>query len=87
VQSPRLHELIDFNNQRAAQDSKWQYLFLLGGKHPPLGTEEKMRKLLENPKLSDIQRQNVQLNLELIEFETTRLDLFPPFTTTGGPVP
>ena len=72
VQSLRLNELIDFNNQRAVNDGKLQFLFLLNGKHPPAGYEDKARKLLENPRLTPVQRQNVQLNLELIEFEEAR---------------
>lgn len=84
VQSPRLRELLDFNNMRVASETKWQYLFLLDGKHPPAGYHAKALKLLDNPKLTSIQRQNVQLNLELIEFETTRHDLNDPSTRTGG---
>ena len=84
VQSLRLRELIDFNNMRAAQDSKWQCLFLLDGKHPPAGYQDKAAKLLDNPKLSAVQHQNTQLNLELIEFESVRFDSFHPSTQTGG---
>lgn len=84
VQSLGLRELIDFNNMRAVQDSKWQYLFLLDGKHPPAGYQIKATGLLEHPRLTAIQRQNVQLNLELIEFESVRHELFTPFTKTGG---
>lgn len=84
VQSHRLRELLDFNNMRATQDTKWQYLLLLDGRHPPIGYHEKALKLLDNPKLSVIQRQNVQLNLELIQFEEMRHTLNEPFTRTGG---
>jgi hypothetical protein len=69
VQSTALHELIDYNNMRAIQDSKLQYLFLLEGKHPPQGYQAKAEKFLSMPQLSAIQRQNVQMNLELISFE------------------
>lgn len=69
VQSTRLRELIDWNNMRAQQESKLQYLFLLDGKNPPAGYWAKALKLLDNPKLTAIQRQNVKLNLELISFE------------------
>lgn len=78
VQSMRLRELIDFNNMRVSQETKWQYLFLLEGKHPPQGYEAKAKKLLDNPKLTLIQRENVRLNLELIAFEETRLSLAQP---------
>ena len=78
VQSDRLRELIDFNNMRVAQQMKWQYLFLLDGKHPPAGYQAKAQKLMGNTKLSPLQLQNTQLNLELIEFEATRHDLNQP---------
>jgi hypothetical protein len=81
VQSTPLRELIDFNNMRAMQQSKPQFLLLLDGKHPPAGYHTKAQSLVDNPKLSDIQRQNVQLNLELIEFESTKHDLI---NRTGG---
>lgn len=84
VQSNRLRELIDFNNMRAQQESKLQYLLLLDGKHPPAGYDAKAKKFLDLPTLSAIQRQNVQLNLELIEFETTKHDLNNSFIRTGG---
>lgn len=72
VQSNPLAEVIEFNNMRVATTGKWQYLFLLSGKHPPQGYITKARRLLENPKLTDLQRQNVLMNIELIEFEDTR---------------
>ena len=72
VQSNALIELIDFNNMRVQASGKWQYLFLLDGKHPVAGYEAKAQRLLTNPKLTELQRENVQLNLELIEFEATR---------------
>ena len=84
VQSDRLRELIDFNNMRCMQQSKWQFLFLPTGKHPPAGYEAKARKFLDLPTLTAIQRQNVQLNLELIEFESARHDLNNPSNRTGG---
>ncbi len=84
VQSTRLRELLDYNNMRVQQENKMQYLFLLDGKHPPAGYHAKALKLLDNPKLSEIQRTNVLLNLELIDFEATKHDLAAPFTGRGG---
>ena len=83
VQSTWLRELIDFNNMRATQESKWQYLFLLDGKHPPAGYEEKAAKFLTSDRLSEIQKQNVAINLELIGFEQARKDSAASFTKTG----
>lgn len=72
IQSTPLRELVDYNNMRVATTGKWQYLFLVDGVHPPAGYESKAQRLLGNDRLTDLQRENVQLNLELIEFETTR---------------
>jgi AAA domain (dynein-related subfamily) len=81
VQSTDLRALLDFNNMRAAQQQKWQYILLVDAKHPPAGYADKAAKLKDNPKLSEIQRQNATLNLELIEFESTKHDLL---NRTGG---
>jgi hypothetical protein len=88
VQSYRLRELIDFNNMRAQQESKLQFVLLLEGKHPPIGYEAKARKFLDNPRLTQIQRQNIQLNLELIEFDARLQDLNNPSNQyQGGTTP
>lgn len=75
VQSTRMSELIEYNNMRCIQQGYLQYLFLLNGKHPPQGYHAKALKLLDNPRLTPTQHQNVRLNLELIEFENTRANL------------
>lgn len=72
VQSVYLRELIDSNNTRCINADKLQFLLLLDGKHPPAGYQAKAKKYLNMPQLSEIQRQNAQLNLELIEFEEVR---------------
>lgn len=72
VQSLQLHELIDMNNNRCQQDSKLQFLFLLNGKNPPPGYKSKAEKFLTLRTLTEVQRQNVTLNLQLIEMEETR---------------
>lgn len=72
VQSVYLRELIDANNTRCHNFGKQQFLLLVDGKHPPAGYHAKAKKFLSMPQLPEIQRQNVQLNLELIEFEEVR---------------
>lgn len=83
VQSVRLRELIDFNNMRAAQEGKHQFVLLLDGKNPPHGYEAKALKLLDNPKLTPLQRENVRLNLELIAFEEQRKAMNTPADSTA----
>lgn len=73
VQSSTLAELIHFNNIRCNTSGKWQYLFLLEGKNPPAGYEIKAKRMLASNKLTPLQRENMQLNLELIEFERIKL--------------
>lgn len=82
VQSTRLRELIDYNNMRAISQGKLQFLFLLDGKHPLLGYEDKARKYLSMPQLSAVQRENAKLNLELIGFEETKEQLRTSTTPT-----
>ena len=81
VQSTKLAELIAFSNMMAQRDSKLQYLLLLEGKHPPAGYEEKAHKFLDLTTLTSIQRENVTLNIQLIEFERTKHDTT---SRTGG---
>ena len=83
VQSTKLREVLDVNNRRALNEGKLQFLFLLNGKHPPQGYEAKARKLLDNPRLSEVQRQNVRLNLELIQFEMMKSEFNSGTSTTG----
>jgi hypothetical protein len=74
VQSTALKELISVNNIQAAQDNKFQFIFLMSGRDavawPRYETEA--RGLLKSPRLTDVQRLNIQLNLQLIEMETIR---------------
>jgi hypothetical protein len=69
VQSPSLATLIAWNNTQAAAKKKWQYVLLLNGKDVPQGYEQAARQLVGNPKLTEIQAINLDLNLQLIETE------------------
>ena len=77
VESTHLHSLIDFSNRKAINDGKLQYIFLLDGKSAQSipGYEAKARAMLDNPKLSAIQRQNIKINLELIGLEQAKAEL------------
>jgi hypothetical protein len=67
-QSRTLIELIDTNNQIASQQAKYQYLLLRPGSKllGDLALRNHLQKLVNNPKLTDVQRTNLELNLELI---------------------
>lgn len=77
VESSRLREVIDFSNRKAINDGKLQYLFLLDGKTAQSVTNyaDKAQKMLKNPKITAIQRQNILVNLELIGLEEAKADL------------
>lgn len=74
VKSSALRELIDMNNQRAMSDSKPQFVLLLDGKvkGPMSGYPAMAQKLRGNPKLTELQALNLELNLQLIEMESIR---------------
>jgi hypothetical protein len=79
VTSPLLRELIDANNLRVKVTDKWQYLFLVDARHVPVHMKT-LVDLADNDKLSDLQRQNVRLNIELMELES----VLHPQPDTGG---
>lgn len=72
VQSSHLNEVLTMNNNRALGDGKPQYVFLTTGKSAPAGYEQKARQLQGNDKLTEIQAQNLNLNLQLLELEAIR---------------
>jgi hypothetical protein len=71
-QSRDLIELIDLNNTLAMQKAKYQYLLLRPGskalQDAKLATI--LQGLVGNPKLTEVQQANLQLNLELINEAT-----------------
>lgn len=69
VQSSKLVDLIEANNQRAVTKGLWQYVFLLNGKNPPHGYIDAANALRGNAKLTPIQAINLEMNLELIALE------------------
>lgn len=81
VRSSYLTTLIDWNNRRCEQQGKLQYLFLIDGMHAPAGYAAKAKKFMAMPQLSEVQKTNIRLNLELVEFETIQQDLN---NRTGG---
>jgi hypothetical protein len=73
VTSIPLKELIDHNNQLAANQGKYQYVLLLhGSRNVPPVYETNARKLRGNPKLTPTQALNVEMNMQLIDMERAR---------------
>lgn len=66
---PKLRSLLELNNRMAMAASQPQFVVLLGGgnKYVPQGYDLAALQLRKNPKLTEIQRINLDLNLELIE--------------------
>lgn len=77
VRSPALAELLDINNSRSSQGGKGQYVFLYDGAKAPAGYAAEAAKLNSpavKAKLTEVQAQNLDLNLQLIELEAMRND-------------
>lgn len=73
VQSSALAELININNIKAMAAGKAQYVFVHNSKSVPqnyLAAAAKLREVQD--KLTELQRRNLDLNLQLIELEATR---------------
>lgn len=69
VKTPLLKDMINRNNQLAMAAGKWQYVVLLDGKNPPIGYVAAAQKLVGNPRLTDLQSLNLQMNIELVAME------------------
>lgn len=67
VQSVRMRELIDENNSRTRTKQTWKYLFLLNGKNVPQSYAGIVDELIDDRRLTDLQRLNARLNRDLIE--------------------
>jgi hypothetical protein len=73
VQVPDLAELLKQNNNKAVRDGKWQYVFLTDGKDAVTFPQyEEKARALPVDRLTDIQKTNVYLNLQLVEMEQIR---------------
>lgn len=74
IQSTSLKELISMNNLHAMQEGKAQYVLLPSGKTKdvPSNYPDAAEKLRGNPRLTEIQALNLDLNLQLIEMESIR---------------
>jgi shikimate kinase len=75
VQTGGLKDLIHMNNIRAMQDNKPQYVVILDGASLPPGYETQAAKLVDNPRLTDIQAKNIQANMQLIELDRARREM------------
>lgn len=75
VHSAPLRELLSMNNSRALREGKTQYVFIAGRQDiKAIGQayEVKARGLVGNERLTEIQAQNLSLNLQLLEMEAIR---------------
>jgi hypothetical protein len=74
VQSTFLAEVLDWNNRRAIQAQKWQFVFLMDGKNADARYVAEAQRLLNKhaDKLTAVQLQNTQLNLQLVALEEER---------------
>lgn len=70
VQSKTLKELIELNNLISLQKDYAQFVILLSGQNPNPNYVRLAKGLRGNPKLTEVQATNLELNLQLIEMET-----------------
>lgn len=73
VDCAQLAELIDTSNRRAVAESKPQYIVLTEGKSVPTLWISKMESVRNSPKLTPLQRENLELNFSLIEVEESKV--------------
>jgi hypothetical protein len=83
-QSRTLIELIDINNTMALQQRKYQYMVLRpGSKHlQDASLVTHLMNLSDNPKLTPIQKANIQINLELMNEAAIYAEDRAAFNTT-----
>lgn len=67
VVTPSLRELIDSNNSLASANGKQQYMVVLDAKYLKDKDVDAIDRLLDNPKLTPVQRRNMRQNKELVD--------------------
>ena len=72
VVSPSLSELIEINNHRAISASKYQYIVLLKGTNVAPAVVKAIMAMRGNPRLTEVQDRNTELNAQLIELAVAR---------------
>ena len=70
--TPELKMLVEENNRCALADSKPQYLVLLGGEKDIERHEPLLTQLVGNTRLTHVQRNNLEINLQLIDLAKAR---------------
>lgn len=74
IVSSDLLALISMNNRRAINEGKYQYVILPDGKTVDRKYLSNLKAVLSSPKLSQQQRLNMELNVQLIAMENARKD-------------
>lgn len=72
VQTSALADVIHSNNLRAMNTAKFQYVLLLSGAHVDSRYPPAAQRLVGNPRLTEVQARNLDLNLQLIGMEVAR---------------
>lgn len=81
IQAPTLHVLLGFNNRMANQQSKLQYAFFTSAQDiiaTEPDYEEVATKLLASPKLTEMQRRNITIHLELLQADRIKKEKESP---------
>lgn len=72
ITSNQLRELIDFNNREAIRLGKLQFVLLPTARRADPKYVERAAGLVGNPRLTEVQRRNLDINLQLISMEAAR---------------
>jgi hypothetical protein len=75
IQSLTMKQLIESNNREAMKSSQYQFVILPTGANADPAYVTRARKLQGNPKLTPIQSQNLDLNLQLVEMDEVLREL------------
>lgn len=73
IRSSQMLGVIEENNRQAMREGKWQFVVLADGKAGiGIQYEANIHDIANNPKLTDVQRLNIQQNLQLVGLEKSR---------------
>ena len=72
VTSEPLQELITINNRLALSEAKYQFVLILDPKTVTSSYKDAAKPLLQHPRLTDVQRINIRMNLQLIELQEAK---------------
>ncbi len=65
--TPSLMALLELNNILAIQQGSLQHVLLMSGENVPSVYDDRVRGLLDNPHVGEVQKRNIRINFQLID--------------------